>query len=476
MADPLPSGATASPAPSAASPPVSAAPSDRDAHLARIAATFSNSTAVRAVSPLGNGNINTTYRVELADGEPFVLQRLNTTVFPQPRLVMANLLAVARHVEGRLRRERAEAGRGSGLGASTGSASASASSSGSGPDSGSALLSGLGLGSSSSWISEGRRWVFPQVLRSASGDPWLETDGDFWRAISFVPAATSLERLETPSQAWEVGYGLGRFHELLHDLPCDQLADTLEGFHITPRYLAAYHALRRGTGTGTGTGTGVTSENPAGASPPSTMSASCPPPSGDAAGEGADSQREAWAHAFVEQREALAGVLERAKAAGELPLRPIHGDPKVNNLLLDAASGQAVALVDLDTVKPGLVHYDIGDCLRSGCNPLGEETLTPEKVCFDLALCSALLEGYGAAARHVLTPADHHYLFDAIRLISFELGLRFFSDHLAGNVYFHTSRPGHNLDRALVQFHLTASIEAQEEEIRRLLARLREGS
>ena len=127
MADPLPSGATASPAPSAPSPPVSAAPSEapngRDAHLARIAATFTNSTAVRAVSPLGNGNINTTYRVELADGEPFVLQRLNTTVFPQPRLVMANLLAVARHVEGRLRQECAEAGQGSGLGSSTGSAS-----------------------------------------------------------------------------------------------------------------------------------------------------------------------------------------------------------------------------------------------------------------------------------------------------------------------------------------------------------------
>jgi Ser/Thr protein kinase RdoA (MazF antagonist) len=177
----------------------------------------------------------------------------------------------------------------------------------------------------------------------------------------------------------------------------------------------------------------------------------------------------------VEAREELAGVLERAKAAGVLPLRPIHGDPKVNNVLLDARSGEAIALVDLDTVKPGLVHYDIGDCLRSACNPLGEETLTPEKVGFDLQLCAALLEGYGAAAGAILSDADHAYLYDAIRLLSFELGLRFFSDHLAGNVYFHTVRPGHNLDRALVQFHLTASIEAQEQEIRALLAQLREG-
>jgi hypothetical protein len=131
--------------------------------------------------------------------------------------------------------------------------------------------------------------------------------------------------------------------------------------------------------------------------------------------------------------------------------------------------------VDLDTVKPGLVHYDIGDCLRSGCNPLGEETTALERVSFDLDLCAALLEGYGAVAHRFLSPADHRYLYDAIRLLCFELGLRFFTDHLAGDVYFHSQRPGHNLDRALVQFHLAASIEAQEREIRGLLARLGEG-
>lgn len=371
-------------------PAAALAGSAADSRLERIAAAFAGSRAVAGARPLGNGNINTTYQVELVDGDPFVLQRLNTLVFPQPRLVMANLLAVGRHLEGRLQRE------------------------GGAP----------------------RRWVFPHVLMAASGDPWLEVDGEFWRAIRFVPDTISLEVLASPGQAREVGYGLGRFHALLHDLPCDQLADTLEGFHITPRYLARYHELR-----------------PA----------------------GAGAEREAWAHQFVTQREGLTGVLERAKEAGELHLRPIHGDPKVNNVLLDATSNQAVALVDLDTVKPGLVHTDIGDCLRSACNPLGEETATPEQVCFDLDLCAALLEGYGAAARSILNPADHHYLFDAIRLLSFELGLRFFSDHLAGDVYFHTNRAGHNLDRALVQFHLTASIEAQEAEIRGLLDKLREG-
>lgn len=364
--------------------------------LAQIAGSFAGPHAVQAVIPLGNGNINTTYLVKGDALEPFVLQRLNMAVFPQPKRVMANLLAISQHVETRLPRE---------AGAS------------------------------------GQRWVLPRVLRSAGGEPWLEEGEEFWRAISYIPDTTSLDALHTPDQARQVGYGLGMFHALLHDLPCQRLADTLEGFHITPGYIARYHAI-------------------------------CQTAAQEQRLEGRDLEREAWLHRFVAEREAWAGVLERAKASGELPLRPIHGDPKVNNVLLDATSGRAVALVDLDTVKPGLVHYDIGDCLRSGCNPLGEETGDLEKVHFDLALCDALLEGYGEKAHRFLGPADHHYLYDAIRLLSFELGLRFFSDHLAGNVYFQTQRPGHNLDRALVQFHLTASIEAQEREIRQLLARL----
>jgi hypothetical protein len=117
------------------------------------------------------------------------------------------------------------------------------------------------------------------------------------------------------------------------------------------------------------------------------------------------------------------------------------------------------------------VQYDIGDCLRSGCNPLGEETPEPQRVRFDPERSEAILAGYLGVARSFLTAADLAHLYDAVRLIAFELGLRFLTDHLEGNVYFKARRPGHNLERARVQFALTRSIEAQEAAIRRQIDR-----
>jgi len=138
-------------------------------------------------------------------------------------------------------------------------------------------------------------------------------------------------------------------------------------------------------------------------------------------------------------------------------------------VMIEESTGRAVSLVDLDTVKPGLIHYDIGDCMRSGCNPLGEETEQWEAVQFDPEIGAAILEGYLTQARNFLTEADYEYLFDSIRLLTFELGIRFFTDHLAGNVYFKVKHSEHNLQRALVQFKLTESIEAHEADIRNII-------
>ena len=363
------------------------------ADLQQVAEAFQLPGPVQSVAPLGNGNVNATYLVE-AGGQRYVLQRLNTAVFRQPEQVMHNLQALQRHVEARLR----------------------------------------ALHSSGEPVLAGRRWELPQVICSRGGDQAWHCcqSGGFWRTLTYVDDARSVEVIEHRQQARELGWGLGLFHRLISDLPVEQLADTLEGFHITPRYVDAYHRALVNS-----------------------SAERC--------------ELSAFCLRFIAEREAGAGVLEDAKARGELPLRPIHGDPKINNMLLDRSSGAAIALIDLDTVKPGLVHYDIGDCLRSCCNRLGEETEDFEAVRFDLDLAAAILDGYLTVAGGVLTPAELSYIPAAAALISFELGLRFFTDHLNGNIYFRAEHPRHNLHRAVVQFQLAASIEAQMAQLQRLV-------
>jgi hypothetical protein len=137
--------------------------------------------------------------------------------------------------------------------------------------------------------------------------------------------------------------------------------------------------------------------------------------------------------------------------------------------MIDTRTGLAVSLVDLDTVKPGLVHYDIGDCLRSSCNPLGEDPNSPDRVRFEPELCRALLKGYFSVAKGFLTRSDHEFIYDSIRLIAYELGMRFFTDYLAGDIYFKVKDREHNLRRALAQFRLTESIESLEKALRAII-------
>ncbi|NLF19050.1 MAG: aminoglycoside phosphotransferase family protein [Lentisphaerae bacterium] len=284
-----------------------------------------------------------------------------------------------------------------------------------------------------------RIWQLPRVIPTKDGgDLAIDGDGGCWRAISLIASAHSHEQVQGVEHAYEAGYVLGHFQRLISDIPCERLHDTLVGFHITPNYLEKYDTARQTE-------------------------------------EGQKRMGASWeaqfCARFIEDRRAWCHVLEDAKARGELQLRPIHGDPKIANVMIDDATGKGTCIVDLDTVKPGLVHYDFGDCLRSCCNPAGEETLDLRKITFDTDLCEAIVKGYMQDAKAFLSEADRHYLFDAVRLIAFELGLRFFADYVAGDVYFKTRYDGQNLNRACVQFKLAESIEMREAQIRKILER-----
>lgn len=277
------------------------------------------------------------------------------------------------------------------------------------------------------------RWELPAIIPARTGaDYHRDEDGAFWRVQTFIADTESFDTIAGVAQAEEAGRGLGFFHGLIHDLPAHLLHDTLPGFHVTPGYLAAYEAL------------------------------AASPPRPD------QSEQALFCQRFIAERKETAEVLEAARTRGELLPCPIHGDPKLANILFSRETGRAVSLIDLDTVKPGLLHYDIGDCLRSCCNPAGEDAPLAE-ISFNLAYCAAILRGYLPQVAPFFSAADYHYIYDAVRLIAFELGLRFFSDHLAGDVYFRIRRPGQNLHRAMAQFVLCQSIEAQESEIRNIV-------
>ncbi len=284
-----------------------------------------------------------------------------------------------------------------------------------------------------------RIWQLPRVIPTKSGQDFIQdSSGDYWRAISLIASATAYEQIQNLEHAHEAGFVLGQFQRLISDIPIDSLSDTLPGYHITPMYL---------------TQTDKVLET-------------------ETARERLHSSVDAEQCArFIAKRRDWASVLEDALSGGKLCIRPIHGDPKVANIMIDDETGKGTCIIDLDTVKPGLVHYDFGDCLRSCCNPAGEETQDLSSVIFDTDLCEAIVRGYMTYAKSFLSEADLFYQYDSIRLITFELGVRFFTDYLAGNVYFKVKNEEQNLNRALVQFKLCESIETRESAIRRILDR-----
>lgn len=265
--------------------------------------------------------------------------------------------------------------------------------------------------------------VTPALIHTRCGrSHHVDGAGSFWRVFHFIEEGVVFDQVKDVHHACEVGRGLGRFQSLVSDLAPSRLHDTLPGFHHTQHYLEAYDdAVMRDDG-------------------------------GRAAGAGAERE-------FVSRRRSLAPQLTELMDSGQLPLRVVHNDPKVNNVMVHRTTGKALCMLDLDTVKPGIVHFDFGDCVRSVANPAGEDG-DLDRVTFDLPLFRAVTRGYLSEASSFLTQKERDLLPLSVRVITFELGLRFLADYLRGDRYFKVAYPLHNLHRARVQFKLLESIEA----------------
>ncbi len=267
----------------------------------------------------------------------------------------------------------------------------------------------------------------PALVPARSGKTYLLDDsGAYWRMFHFIESGTVFDTVADVKHAYEVGRGLGRFQALVADLSADKLHDTLPGFHHTPKYLAEFDdALKADTN--------------------------------NRAAETVAEQE------FVLQRRSLAPALTDLIAAQKIPIRVVHNDPKVNNVMIRLDTREALCMLDLDTVKPGIVHFDFGDCVRSAANPGGEDAVDLHAVRIDQTLYEAVASGYLREAASFLTKQEIDVLPLSVKVITYELGVRFLADYLRGDTYFRTNYPGHNLHRARVQFKLLGSIEAVQE-------------
>jgi len=165
-------------------------------------------------------------------------------------------------------------------------------------------------------------------------------------------------------------------------------------------------------------------------------------------------------------------VILSAMKKGKIPDRITHNDTKFNNVMLDVLTGEAMCIVDLDTVMPGCALYDFGDMVRTTTSPTLEDEMDLSKVRMQMPMFKQLAEGYLSSACQFLTKPEKAHIAFAGKLITFEIGIRFLTDYLSGDTYFRIHRPAHNLDRCRTQFKLVESIERQEEAMQKYVDRL----
>ena len=335
--------------------------------------------------PFGSGHINQTWKVETDRGHRYILQKVNTGVFPNGTGLMNNIILVTEH----LRKKD--------------------------PD---------------------PRHVLT-LVPTMDGRLYISLgENELWRVYEFVTGGICLDRAETPEDFRLSGLAFGQFQRQMADFPTEKLVEVIPGFHDTPKRYGAFHrALKE-----------------------------------DRLNRAKVVQPEIE---FILEREETAGLMTGMLARGELPLRVTHNDTKLNNVMLDETTRQPLCILDLDTVMPGLVGNDFGESVRFGASTAAEDEPDTNRVHVDLGLYEVFARGFLSACGAQLTEPEKETLPDGARLMSLENGMRFLTDYLEGDTYFHIARPEHNLDRSRAQLALVLEMEQKEDRIRQMIRRIR---
>ena len=253
----------------------------------------------------------------------------------------------------------------------------------------------------------------------------------------FINGTVTVESKPTPGILSEAGKGFGRFQNLLDGFPVERLHETIADFHHTPKRLEAFRQAV----------------------------------SKDAAGRVKEAEKEIE---FVLSRAPFADTVVKGLEDGSVPMRLTHNDTKINNILFDRDTLEAVCVIDLDTVMPGSALYDFGDTLRIGASTAAEDEAELSRVEFDTEAFRCFAEGYCREVGDRLTKREWELLSFAPKLMTYECGVRFLTDYLSGDTYFKIHRDRHNLDRARNQFRLVSDMEEKEDTMERIIREIHE--
>lgn len=257
---------------------------------------------------------------------------------------------------------------------------------------------------------------------------YQETENNYWRCMVYITDTFSLETVERPEEFYESGLAFGRFQSLLSDYPAETLHETIVNFHNTKSRFADFKKAVEA----------------------------------DVAGRAKDVKEEIQ---FVLDREADASFFVDLIEKGELPIRVTHNDTKSNNVMMDNKTGKGICVIDLDTTMPGLAMYDFGDSIRFGASTGAEDEKDLDKISCSMELFDVFTKGFIEGCDGKLTSKEIELLPMGAKIMTYECGMRFLADYLQNDIYFKTSRPEHNLDRARTQFKLVADMEKKWDEM-----------
>lgn len=277
-----------------------------------------------------------------------------------------------------------------------------------------------------------------QIVKTRDGKNYCrDSKGNYWRSYLFISEAICYSEVRDAKDFYESAVAFGRFQKLLAEFPASELYETIPDFHNTP---IRYQAFLK-----------VVEENKAG--------------------------RVRFAGkeiSFIKERESVMNSLTNLYEKGMLPLRVTHNDTKLNNVMMDEATGKGLCVIDLDTVMPGLAVNDFGDSIRFGASTGAEDEKDLSKVSLDLDLFSCYTKGFLEGSGGMFTDQEIKCLATGAKMMTLECGMRFLTDYLQGDIYFKVQREQHNLDRTRTQLKLVEDMEEKWSQMEQIVERERQ--